>query len=331
LRAGDNLATNPIVLRARGFLRQCVERVFERDVITNELLGFVISCATSSAAHKGDYMINYGTALLASPARVDRLLELAVKVGYFEQPEQIGGEDVWKLIDDPEFLHMISRDVRDWEAQRKADVANPALTVPVRVRDGDGCRYCGKVVNWRDRKSVRGATYDHRPPGQPATVDTLVVCCFGCNRLRGNAEDADERFPLLPAAAEPYYSLDTIKAFQDHPGLVPRHIQIKLHLTPAASSAGRATTDERSVPASGRAPRSATPQPAGQRTSADTTSGAPVGGTRSADPADPGCARSGFAGSGRDGTGPGLSTGMDRSAGTRRRRGNRGRGNTKPR
>ena len=48
------------------------------------------------------------------------------------------------------------------------DLIDPqvSIIVPVRWRDGDACRYCGKVVNWADRKGGKGGTYDHRMPGQ---------------------------------------------------------------------------------------------------------------------------------------------------------------------
>lgn len=326
LRFGDNGFFNPIVLRARALLRSCTETVLERDVITCELLGFAIACASLTAGFNGDYIIGYGTAFQVAGSRTDRLLELAEKAGYMaELPYPVGGEPVWKMIDDPQFIHMIPRDAQEWMAQRKKDVANPALTVPVRLRDGDACRYCGVVVNWNDRKSRRGATYDHRPPGQPGTVQTMVVCCFGCNRDRGDDLSADQRVPLMPPPDPPYYSPATLQSFAEHPSLVPRETQTRLNLQSATRPA-RAMTDEPSDPAASRAARPATPRPAGQRTSTDHGSVAPVSGARSADPADPRYPGSGFTGSGRDGSGrvpAGSRSGTSGSADPGRRRSRR--------
>lgn len=54
----------------------------------------------------------------------------------------------------------------------------------VRERDGDHCRYCGKAVNWSDKRGPDGATYDHVFPGGPTTIENLVVCCRSCNSLK---------------------------------------------------------------------------------------------------------------------------------------------------
>jgi hypothetical protein len=96
----------------------------------------------------------------------------------------------------------------------------------VKERDGDGCRYCGIVVYWRgDRRSKKAGTYDHRIPGQAATVDTSVVACAECNGTRGGyqrhgmtLEQIDEHVPLLPAPTEPYYSEFTADQLTKHFG-----------------------------------------------------------------------------------------------------------------
>ena len=55
----------------------------------------------------------------------------------------------------------------------------------VRERDGDACRYCGKRVNWSDRRGPGGATYDHTDPAGPSTAENLVVACRSCNSKKG--------------------------------------------------------------------------------------------------------------------------------------------------
>lgn len=56
----------------------------------------------------------------------------------------------------------------------------------MRWRDGDACRYCGKVVNWADRKGGKGGVYDHVCPAS-RTWHSEVVACRSCNSIRGNA------------------------------------------------------------------------------------------------------------------------------------------------
>ncbi|MCJ1709274.1 HNH endonuclease [Microbacterium sp. VKM Ac-2923] len=62
---------------------------------------------------------------------------------------------------------------------------NPELRDAIRRRDGSNCQYCGRAVNWSDRKSPTGGTYDHVDPAGPNSVDNLVVACRGCNSRKG--------------------------------------------------------------------------------------------------------------------------------------------------
>lgn len=315
LRAGDNAATHPIVLRVWGFVRAVTGRVPERDVAVNEVFGFVMRCALQSAGHTTDYVIDEGTALMIAGGRTERLLELAKKAGYLK-PAKRAGQRVWLLIDEPDFIHMITKAERDWNAQQRADAANPQLIVPVRLRDGDACRYCGMVVNWRDRRGGRGGTYDHREPATAATAETLVVACKSCNSGRRDRADADERYPLRPAPADPYYSQTTAEFLAGHGHTV----------TPTADQrpASQADTATPRPPTQGdNAP--ATRQPGGHRAPPVETA------RRSADTADRLDVEPGFAGTGRDGsTGPlsGNPAGTAARASPRPpRRGARGRAN----
>ena len=76
------------------------------------------------------------------------------------------------------------RQEREIWARRAAMNANPKLTQAVRDRDGDCCRYCGQLVNWQDRRSPAGGTYDHILPidqGGDEFPENLVVACRQCN------------------------------------------------------------------------------------------------------------------------------------------------------
>ena len=51
----------------------------------------------------------------------------------------------------------------------------------IKDRDRNLCRYCGVRVNWSDKKSKIGATYDHVDPDGINSLDNVVVACRGCN------------------------------------------------------------------------------------------------------------------------------------------------------
>lgn len=210
LRMGDTAANHPIALAV-------LEDPAADDRLLNEVFGFVTRCALQSTAHLTDYLISRGTAIqIGGHSRAWALLDAAIDAGYLAPAKMLidGIErDAYKLIDDPDFIHMRTREEIEWERQRKTDNSNPALIVPVRLRDGDACRYCGLVVDFRpgQRKGRIAGTYDHREPGTAATIETYVVCCRACNASRGDDPNADAAMPLLPEPAKPYYSAHTIE------------------------------------------------------------------------------------------------------------------------
>lgn len=214
LKMSDRFATHPIWARLRG-----VRRADERTV--NEVIGFVTRCATQASGHMTDYYVDLETAEMMGKARTDLLLKQAVTAGMLTV-EGKGPTRRWRIVEDEDLWQMRARDDVLWERQRDRDRKNPDLTMPVLRRDGDVCRYCGKVVNWKDTRSGRGGTFDHREPGQPATIDTYVVACRTDNGKRLNSPNADADVPLRPAPALPYFSsasgtLERLERFYGHP------------------------------------------------------------------------------------------------------------------
>ncbi|MFI6759380.1 hypothetical protein ACIBF5_09590 [Micromonospora sp. NPDC050417] len=323
--------------------------------LVNLLFGLVNRCALHAAGYgTDDYVIGDAVVALMGGPRWQLRAEQAARAGYWTRV-QTG----WQLIDDAEnFLHIRRKSEVDWERQRKADNSNSALTVPVRLRDGDGCRYCGHIVNWAARRGNRAGTYDHRTPGQAAgSPDGLVVACNRCNAARGKHPHPDA-WVLLPAPTTPYYSELTV-AF-----LAAQDIAVPLSTTrPTTQVAGVPQIQPRpdtqpapatTTPARPRDPRDTAPgDPAASRTTPRTTTGDPAAGRttpsatrprpdrrdqrdqahrptprtpitqdqqRPADPADRQPPESGFVGSGRVGSGSPIS-----QPPTNRRRGRRGR------
>lgn len=196
----------------------------ERSV--DEVFGWWCRLAILSAQHWTDYVVTFAVVLQVSGtrARADRLIAMAEFAGLLS-PVELDGRRAVKLLDDPEFVHLKTAEEKAWEDQRKADNGNPAITVLVRWRDGDACRYCGKVVRFTARRGKLAGTYDHRPPGQPADAETSVVACAECNARRGNAplEVADASLPLLPVPEHPYYHRTTRKWFAAYSALLTEH------------------------------------------------------------------------------------------------------------
>lgn len=290
-KSGDTAASYPRLL--------AVDELEDADDWSlNEVAGFVLRLYFHSAGHMTDYEVGYGDIKLMGNGRHEHLQALACRAGLMRLAGGEGRSRRWVLVDDPEFVHVRRRDEVLWDRQRDKDRKNPDLTMPVRLRDGDSCRYCGQVVSWADRKSGRAGTYDHRDPGSPATVDTYVVACKSCNSARLNDPDADAHHPLRPAPTHPHYSPKTRTMLEAYYG--PEKVTARLsdpHTDPAAPTqrpATQAGTAAPARPAKDPAPDpAANARPARQATTRSSTDQTripdPRGGTRD--------------GSGRDGPG----------------------------
>lgn len=104
--------------------------------------------------------------------------------------------------------------------RRHAMNADPEFARRVKERDENRCRYCGLLVNWRDRKSGNGGTYDHVIPivqGGDEDFDNLVVCCRSCNFKKGARTPEQAGMILRQISSK---NLDGIKPILRQP--VPR-------------------------------------------------------------------------------------------------------------
>ena len=77
------------------------------------------------------------------------------------------------------------------------------LRLTIRRRDGDRCRYCGETVNWVDRRSPLGGTYDHVNPNGDNSPENLVVACRRCNTTKNNRTPVEAGLLLLEPGSEP--------------------------------------------------------------------------------------------------------------------------------
>lgn len=207
MKSGDTAASYPRLLAVD-------ELPSAEEWSVNEVAGFVKRLFEHSAAHMTDYEVGFGDVKLMAPTRHELLVEQACSTGLMRLVSGQGRTRRWRLVEDDEFIHIRKRADVMWDRQRDADRRNKDLTMPVRLRDGDSCRYCGQVVSWSDHKSGRAGTYDHRDPGQAATVETYVVSCKSCNSARLNDEHADTKYPILPVPHAPRFSATTRKLLE---------------------------------------------------------------------------------------------------------------------
>jgi hypothetical protein len=93
--------------------------------------------------------------------------------------------------------------VRASNARRSALHRDPELTSAVRQRDANRCRYCAVLVNWKDRRSGLGGTYDHVDPAGDNSFGNLVVACRSCNSAKGCRTPDEAGMRLLPPGTGP--------------------------------------------------------------------------------------------------------------------------------
>lgn len=110
----------------------------------------------------------------------------------------------WEIHDYLEYQFSKERVVRERRknARRTALHRDTEVINEVRLRDGDICRYCGQTVNWSDRRSPDGGTYDHIDPEGPNTAENLAVACRGCNSRKYNRTPEQAGMPLRPAESQ---------------------------------------------------------------------------------------------------------------------------------
>lgn len=288
-RTGDDAATYPKLMQTAG-----VEGADERTV--NEVAGWISRMAWQSAGHMTDYVVDVGTAWMLGGARTAELIRIAKRTGLLTEITTEAGLPAYELIQDPEFIHIRLRKEVEWERQQGKDTRDPRLTVHVRRRDGDQCRWCQHVVLWRGRGTNRSGTIDHLNPGVPGTVETMVVACKRCNSSRQDNAQWQDDHPLLPPPTAPLYSKWTAEFLTDNgyptePNIGPEARQQPSDPDPARPTAVRP------------GPRS-TAAPATPLSDAHTGPGAHK---KSADKSPPRSRESHSSGSGRDGTGSGRS------------------------
>lgn len=231
LRVGDTFAYDPRTLHP-------LEDPEADERTVDEVAGFSVRLASQSGAHEleeTDIRVTRAMArsLAGSNERLDHLMRYLVAARVWE-PDGTG----WKLVNDPNYLHLLPQEEIDRARIRGADARNPRLWALALLRDGDNCRACGRRVQWSDRKSVTGGTWQHvNIENQPTQPDEFVVYCYGCQN--------DPMAQLQAPPAEPYYSARTKDRIKKLLGRWPTKAEIAEYVNGQRTLPGNATAKKR--------------------------------------------------------------------------------------
>lgn len=246
LRLSDTVAYDPRTLAP-------LERDDADERLVDECFGFSARLAAECGSKETDGRASRAMALTlaGSVARMNHLMGILSDAGVW-RPHPSGG---WELVSDAGYLHLRAQDEIERDRIRGRDSRDDLLTVPARLRDGDNCRYCGAAVNWSDRKSLRGATWEHvNIANQPTRLEEFVVACFGCNREPSN------RGELLPPPKKPRYGVKTREFVRQRLGKWPTTAEIEAMYPGLRPSTENATdhlrSDEENAASSGLRPSS---------------------------------------------------------------------------
>ena len=201
-RGGDTLTTHPLMIRL-------LEVCGGDHLLKNEAKGVFADLVSISAAHATDYWVGYGAVSQIAPGREKIVIENLCAAGLLFREEGPEGRPMLRIVDDPTLYHIRLKEEMEIDRRRAKDKQNPELLITVRVRDGDQCRWCKKTVDWRDRRSARGATYDSLNGHKESTPETLVVACRGCNSKRGAGVVLELQDP--PTPEEVYYTAASLE------------------------------------------------------------------------------------------------------------------------
>ena len=258
LRVGDTSSTHPLVFRL-------LEVCDGNRQLQLECWGFLVMAATVSAAHLSDYIVSRGLAETVAPGRSEDLAAILIASGLME-PVEVDGRAAYKIVDAEDLLHMRLGEEVELDRARKRDSRRPDLVIPVRIRDGDVCRWCGKTVNFADHKSSRGGVIDSLTSHKNSTLETLVVACRGCNTKR-EIEGQEMTLRKAPDKKEVYYSDSTIAYINNSDYAKSNRIVLTPRQTRLEFSQAAPVSQEQSAP---QGVRHAAPSVNGQSAQAST-------------------------------------------------------------
>lgn len=191
--AHDTMARHPKTLKLARLLN--VDRRYAVGLL-HDLFSWGLYAAAKDGELHGLTAADIAQALDYPPKKGAAAVEALVASGYLEETPD--GYAIHDWYDYAGKLAERREDEKAYKARKYSLYNNMRLIKAVRTRDGDFCRYCGKPVNWNDRKGADGGTYDHVDPDGESVLENIVVACRSCNSRKKNRTPEQAEMPLLP-------------------------------------------------------------------------------------------------------------------------------------
>ena len=191
--AHDTMARHPKTLKLARLLN--VDRRYAVGLL-HDLFSWGLYAAGKDGQLEGLTKADIAQALDYTQKKADLLIGALVDSGYMDE-----GPDGYAIHDWYDYAGKLNErreDQKAYKARRYSLYNDMRLIKAIRARDGDVCRYCGKTVNWNDRKGVDGGTYDHVDPNGENTLENVVVACRSCNSKKKDRTPEEARMTLLP-------------------------------------------------------------------------------------------------------------------------------------
>lgn len=170
------------------------------DAVSFDAAGLWHAVQVYLGANGGDGTIDVGRLSLATARRLTaaRCVPLVVELVGEGLMERLGDTRVAVVPWEQPPVEVWEDAVRRKRWQRANQLKRMGdLRDRVHARDRHLCRYCGVRVNWNDKKSRVGGTYDHVDPDGENTFDNVVIACRGCNGKKRDRTPEQAGMPLL--------------------------------------------------------------------------------------------------------------------------------------
>lgn len=191
--AHDTMARHPKTLKLARLLGQ--DRRWTVGLL-HDLFSWGLYAAGKNGELAGMTAADIAQALDYPVKKAEAVVSALVEAGYLEQTPD--GYAIHDWYDYAGKLNERREDEKAYKSRRYALYNNMRLIKAVRARDGDFCRYCGKKVNWNDKRGVDGGTYDHVDPDGENSLENVVVACRYCNSKKQDRTLEEARMFLLP-------------------------------------------------------------------------------------------------------------------------------------
>lgn len=195
--AHDTMARHPKTLKLARLLN--VDRRYAVGLL-HDLFAWGLYAAGKSGELTGLAAPDIAQALDYPPKKAVAVVGALVEAGYLDQTED--GYSIHDWYDYAGKLNERREDEKAYKSRRYALYNDMRLIKAVRSRDGDFCRYCGKKVNWNDKRGVDGGTYDRVDPDGDNSPENIVVACRSCSSKKQDRTLEEARMFLLPPQSQ---------------------------------------------------------------------------------------------------------------------------------